>query len=121
MKSALGMCFNWKVLAGLAVVAVGVVLFAPGAALAVLPLLLLLACPLSMGAMMFAMRGHGGSASESCHHTEGDASVEAKRARLAALKEEEQRLELELSTNTVDSAGMPTPSIARATPSEAAP
>lgn len=120
MKSALGTCFNWKVLAGLAMVAVGVVLFAPGAALAVLPLLLLLACPLSMGVMMFAMRGHGGSASESCHHTEDDVSVEAKRARLAALKEEEQRLVRELSPNAVDSGELPAPSVASATTSQAA-
>ncbi|MCZ7579170.1 MAG: DUF2933 domain-containing protein [Dehalococcoidia bacterium] len=100
MKSALGMCFNWKVLVGLGVAAVGILLIAPSAALAVLPLLLLAACPLSMVVMMFAMRGHSGGG-ESCRHTEGDASIEAKRARLAALRDEGQRAELELSASTV--------------------
>ena len=42
------MCLNPKVLAGLAVVAVGLFVFAPGFALSALPLLLVLACPLSM-------------------------------------------------------------------------
>ncbi|MGE0600612.1 MAG: DUF2933 domain-containing protein [Dehalococcoidia bacterium] len=119
MQSALGMCFNWKVLAGLGVVAAGVLLFAPGAALAVLPLLLLAACPLSMVVMMFAMRGHSAGASESCHHTDGDASVQAKQARLAALREEEQRLELELSASTGGGAEAPTAPIASPSPSRA--
>jgi len=101
------MCFNWKVLAGLAAVGVAVLVLAPGAALAVLPLLLLAACPLSMGAMMWAMRGHGSGASESCHQTGNDTSVAAKQARLRALREEEQRLELELSAATADSAEVP--------------
>ena len=47
MKSMLGMCFNWKVLAFLGIVGAAVLVIAPGAALAVLPLLLLAACPLS--------------------------------------------------------------------------
>lgn len=120
MRHALGMCFNWKVLAGLAAVGVALFVLAPGAALAALPLLLLAACPLSMGFMMYRMRGHGASVSESCHHTEGDVSVEAKRARLAALKEEEHRLELELSANTLDSPEVPAPATAPASPSQAA-
>lgn len=53
------MCFNWKVLAGLAAVAVGIFLFAPNLIAGALPLLLLAACPLSMLIMMFTMR-HGG-------------------------------------------------------------
>lgn len=120
MRHTLGMCFNWKVLAGLGAVAVGVALFAPGAALAVLPLLLLAACPLSMGAMMFAMRSHSSSAGESCHHSGNEASAEAKRARLAALREEEQRLELELSASTADSAEAPAASAVATTVSRAA-
>lgn len=119
MKSALGMCFNWKVLAGLGIIAVGVLLFAPGAALAVLPLLLLAVCPLSMVMMMFAMRGHVAGASESCHHAENEASVETKRARLTALRKEEQRLQLELSAATADGGEVPAASPAPAAASRA--
>ena len=43
-----GMCFNWKVLAGLAAVGLGVWIVAPDLVGAALPLLLLAACPLSM-------------------------------------------------------------------------
>ena len=87
----LGMCFNWKVVAVLAAVAVGLVFVAPGAAVAALPLLLLAACPLSMVAMMFGMKkmAHKGEA-------EADAltpSPEALRAQLADLRAEEAKLE----------------------------
>ncbi len=102
MRHTLGMCFNWKVLAGLAAVGVAVLLLAPATALALLPLLVLAICPLSMGAMMFAMRQHGTETSASRHEAASPASPEVKRARLAALREEEQRLELELATCTVD-------------------
>ena len=57
-----GMCLNWKVLAGLAVVAVSIFVVAPQLALSALPILLLLACPLSM---LFMMRGMGNSGSMS--------------------------------------------------------
>ena len=56
--NALKMCLNPKVLAGLAVVAVGLFVFAPNVALAALPFLVALACPLSMAAMaLFMGRG----------------------------------------------------------------
>jgi hypothetical protein len=57
MRHALGMCFNWKVLAVLAAAGALLFLLAPGFALAALPLLLLAVCPLSMLLMAFAMRG----------------------------------------------------------------
>lgn len=50
------MCFNKKVIAGLAVVAVGVVVLAPNLLSRALPFLVLAACPLSM---VFMMRGMG--------------------------------------------------------------
>jgi len=56
MKMA-DMCFNWKVVAGLAVVGVGVWAVKPELIGAALPLLLVAACPLSM---LFMMRGMGG-------------------------------------------------------------
>ena len=51
------MCFNWKVIAGLAVVAAGLYMVAPTAFAAALPLLFLAACPLSMILMMKMMDG----------------------------------------------------------------
>ncbi len=60
MMKMLKMCLNWKVLAGLAVVGVGIYLAAPDLVLAALPILLLAACPLSMGLMMWSM-----------HHSQG--------------------------------------------------
>ena len=52
-----GMCFNWKVLAGLAAVGLGVWIVAPNLIGAALPLLLLAACPLSMLVMARGMQG----------------------------------------------------------------
>ena len=52
-----GMCFNWKVLAGLAAVGLAVWLVAPNLVGAALPLLILAACPLSMLLMGRGMQG----------------------------------------------------------------
>jgi hypothetical protein len=63
------MCLNWKVLAGLAVGAVLVGLVAPALFWRAIPLLLVLACPLSMGIMMLSMsrrRGTARSGATSC-------------------------------------------------------
>lgn len=54
----LRMCLNWKVLAGLALVAVGVGVYLPDLLGAAVPIFLLAACPLSMLLMMRSM-GHG--------------------------------------------------------------
>ncbi len=57
-------CLNWKVLVGLGGAAALILIIAPRAA-GFVPLLLLLACPLSMVAMMWSMRaapkGEGGA------------------------------------------------------------
>ncbi len=54
-------CLNWKVIAGLAAVGVGIYLVAPDLVVAALPILVLAICPLSMLVMMWAMRGsHSG-------------------------------------------------------------
>ena len=58
MLSMLFMCLNWKVVAGLAVVALIVGVIAPGLLLGAIPLLILAACPLSMLFMMRGMRGN---------------------------------------------------------------
>lgn len=52
----LGMCFDRRALIGLAALGVAVWLLAPEYVLAVLPLLLLAACPISMGVMAWMMR-----------------------------------------------------------------
>lgn len=51
------MCFNWKVLAGLGVVGVGIYLVSPSLVIGALPFLLLAACPLSMLFMGKGMMG----------------------------------------------------------------
>ena len=58
---AFGMCLNWRVVAGLAVVAIGVWVFAPHLIGAALPLLIVAACPLSMLVMMRGMGNMGGA------------------------------------------------------------
>lgn len=54
------MCFDWRVLTGLGAVGLGVWLLAPQYVLSALPLLLVLACPLSMVVMAVMMRGSMG-------------------------------------------------------------
>ena len=51
-----GLCLNWKVIAGLAIAALGVWVLAPQLLAAALPVLILAACPLSM---LLMMRGMG--------------------------------------------------------------
>lgn len=53
------MCFNWKVLTALGVLGLGVWIAAPSLLGAVLPLLLVAVCPLSMLLMMWGMQGEG--------------------------------------------------------------
>lgn len=49
------MCLNWKVLVGLAALAVGILLVVPGLLPAALPLLLVAVCPISMLVMALGM------------------------------------------------------------------
>jgi hypothetical protein len=68
----LGMCLNWKVLGGLAVVALLVLLLAPQFIWAALPILLIAACPLSMLFMMRGMSGRGNATASQPAHMQGD-------------------------------------------------
>lgn len=91
----MGMCLNKNVIAGLAVVGAGVLLFAPKAIGAVLPLLFLAACPLSM---IFMMRGmaSGGSCSKGDKQQPQRATMDeiaALRAELQHLRTEQARRE----------------------------
>lgn len=67
MEKLLRACLNWKVIAGLALVGVGVWAVAPNLLVAALPILLIAVCPLSMVLMMRSMRGdqHGAPAQRS--------------------------------------------------------
>ena len=57
-------CLNWKVLTGISVAGVGVWFFAPTSLGAALPVLVALACPVSMFLMMRNMNKSGSSANE---------------------------------------------------------
>ncbi len=76
----LKMCLNWKVLAGLAVLGVGIYAVAPNLAAAALPILLLAICPLSMLFMMKGMQGGQGTSRAG----EADPTREERLARLKA-------------------------------------
>src|SRR2546421_1645217 len=68
----LGMCLNWKVLAGLAVVGLLVLVVAPQFIGVALPLLLVAACPLSMLFMMRRMSGNGNVAASQPSQMQGE-------------------------------------------------
>ncbi len=60
LRHMFGMCLNWKVLGGLGAVAIVIFLLRPQLGLSLLPLVFVLACPLSMVLMMGGMmRGMG--------------------------------------------------------------
>jgi len=61
LRHMFGMCLNWKVLGGLGAVALAIFLLRPQLGPSLLPLVFVLACPLSMVLMMGGMmRGMGG-------------------------------------------------------------
>lgn len=73
-------CFNWKVWTGAGAVLLVVLLVDPKALAAVFPVAVGLACPLSMGVMMWSMRSSGGSVA-----SKPEAGVDTE-ARIAALQ-----------------------------------
>jgi len=87
------LCLNWKVLGGVGAAAVAVLLLAPGLAGAVVPLLFVLACPISMLVMMGGMtRGRGASVGSNDRPAQDDraavvARLEAEVAQLRAQQE----------------------------------
>ena len=94
LLSMLFLCLNWKVVAGLAVVAVVVGVLAPQLLLGAIPLLILAACPLSMLFMMGGMQGkreQQSAAAVSSSHVEGptrEEQIARLQAQLAALSAE---------------------------------
>ncbi|MGH8930920.1 MAG: DUF2933 domain-containing protein [Egibacteraceae bacterium] len=85
-------CLNPKVLAGLAVIGVGIWLLAPGLLTRAVPLLALAACPLSMILMMVAMRGTSSDETGAAASPSQANSPEALEVRLRALEAEQAAL-----------------------------
>lgn len=79
-------CFNWKVWAGAGASLLVVLVVAPGALGAAVPIAIGLACPLSMAAMMWGMRSPRGST------TSTQLAPSARGERIAALEAEVRRL-----------------------------
>ena len=88
------MCFNWKVIAALAVAGLGVVVFAPDVLGAALPLLLLVACPLSMVVMMRAMSG-GNRCDDRSTGNGGETGTDAASSEATRLRAELDQLQAE--------------------------
>jgi hypothetical protein len=86
------MCFDKRVLIGLGVVAVVLLAINPGLFGGALPFLVLLACPLSMVVMMWAMSG---TRKNSCA-TEERSADSAPETEVAELRDEVARLRAEL-------------------------
>ena len=101
-KRAMGgfhICLNWKVVAGLAGVGVGIWVVAPTLVWAALPVLVVLACPLSMVLMMRGM-GSGQCATQPEYeqrqiiaHGQHDGQLVELRARHAVIAQEIAELE----------------------------
>jgi len=84
MKRVLGVCLDWRVLAGLGAIALAIWLYAPQLLLAALPVLLVLACPISMGVMAWMMRGQmSGPMTGSVSAADRLVALEREQARLA--------------------------------------
>lgn len=101
----LKMCLNWKVAVGLAAVAGGVYVFAPGLFAAALPVLFLALCPLSMVLMMSAMSGNKGDATRQSQSVPGDPTrvdTDGLEAELRRLQAEERDVVEQLATRSGD-------------------
>lgn len=99
MKSIGGMCMNWKVIAGLAIVGLGVWAVAPNLIGAAVLLLLLAACPLSMVFMMRSMGGMGGGsrASQSAQKHQLSHITDTRAEQLAHLKARHEAIAREIA------------------------
>lgn len=80
------MCINKKVVASLAIVALGIYLFAPSLVAAALPLLILAACPLSMVLMMRMMSRSDDKSDGSPARTDTDDELTQLRSEVATLR-----------------------------------
>lgn len=109
--SLFGMCLDWKVLAGLAVVGLAIWVIAPTFLLGAIPLLIVLACPLSMLFMMRGMRS--GERPSSAQGGVSCAPEPTNEERLAALRAQQETItsqiaEMEHSEIPISSSAPPT-------------
>ncbi len=98
MNRMCGMCLNWKVLAGLAAIGIGIYAWAPNLVGAALPLMAVAVCPLSMLAMMWGMSRMGGMQGSGCATQDrlvgtGIGGADASQRRIGQLREELRDLE----------------------------
>lgn len=89
-----GMCFNWKVLAGLGAAGLGVFIVAPSLAWTALPLLLLAACPISMLLMMRGMQS-GQCSHQPAPETQLSAAASTRDGLLAELEVQLARVQVQ--------------------------
>jgi hypothetical protein len=92
----MGTCLNRNVLIGLGVVAGGVLILAPQAFLATVPLLLVLACPLSMILMMRGMEASRSAETEPPDDTTTPARTDDQASETTRLRAEIDQLRAEL-------------------------
>lgn len=97
------MCINKRVIATLAVVAIGIYLLAPNLVAAALPLLILAACPLSMLVMMRVMSRSDGE-SPGTSNGSGPDELSQLRVEVERLRAERQT-EAELASRTPEPSG----------------
>lgn len=95
-------CFNWKVVAGVAAVGIGLLLWQPQQAITALPTLALAICPLSMGLMAFTMWRSGNKAScamdePAAQANAAESRMEALQARLLAVRAQQDTLACQLA------------------------
>ncbi len=100
----LKMCLNWKVLAALAVLGVGIYPVAPNLAVAALPILLLAICPLSM---LFMMKGMQGNQDGKGQVSEEAGTVPSREERLARLRTQQADLDDQIGALERDGTSRP--------------
>lgn len=99
-----GMCLNWKVLAGLGAVSLGIFVFTPQLFAAALPFLLLALCPLSMLLMMGSMKSMDESRQNAAHSTPGKDLSRSEQ--IAELKTQQEALADQLAVLERDDAAV---------------
>lgn len=93
-------CMNSKVLVGVAAVGIGIALFAPRPLAGAGPLLILLACPLSMALMMGAMSKDRGRGCET-PRAGAEAPADGDTTELTRLRAEVDRLRADVEARPV--------------------